>query len=148
MMSCALCRIMTVNYNTLFLWTNQLIDQVGGYGGSITPGGRALKFYTSIRIEMRKQQKRKLPRKQAKQNKIVTADTTLGQWVVVRAEKQKTARPEMSSMFLFDYERKKIDPEREIVTLGLQDQLIGIEGKTLSYIDSDGNKWSGQEARF
>lgn len=148
MMSRLLRRVTSVNDRTLFLWTNQLIDNVGGHGAPTTPGGRALKFYASIRIEMRKRDKRKRPRKRAKIGKLVSADVTVGQWVVVRAEKQKTGLPEMEGMFLFDYEQKKIDSEREIINLGLEDGLIIRNDNTFKFEDSDGKLWSGQEARF
>lgn len=148
MMSRALRRVTTVNGYTLFLWTNQLIDQVGGYGGPTTPGGRALKFYSSIRVRLTKSERKKAPRKRVNKTKLVTADMPVGQWVTVRAEKQKTARPEMESMFLFDYERKRIDSEMEIITLGLEDGLIERHGNVFEYEDADDNTWSGQEAKF
>jgi recombination protein RecA len=148
MMSRALRRITTVNDRTLFIWTNQLIDQVGGYGGATTPGGRALKFYASIRVNLRKETRKKLPRKRAKKTKLENVETPVGQWVVVRAEKQKTGRPELESMFMFDYERRMIDPEMEIIHLGLEDGLIERSTNTFSYEDSDENVWTGQEAKF
>jgi recombination protein RecA len=148
MMSRALRRVTTVNDHTLFVWTNQLIDSVGGYGGPTTPGGRALKFYSSIRVRMTKAERKKLPRKRVKQNKLVTSDMPVGQWVTVRTEKNKTTRPEMESMFLFDFETKAIDHDMEIITLGLEDGLIKLSGKTYSFDDSDGNEWSGMETKF
>jgi len=36
------------------VFTNQMRDKIGGFGGKTTPGGRALKFYASNRIEMYK----------------------------------------------------------------------------------------------
>lgn len=147
MMSRALRRITAVNDKTLFIWTNQIIDSIGGYGVS-TPGGRALKFYASIRVEMRKRDKKKVPRKRARQAKLVDVDTTVGQWVIVRAEKQKTARPEMESMFLFDYDERRIDADMEIITLGLEDGLIERSGNTFHYEAGDGLLWSGMESKF
>lgn len=40
--------------NTLMMFINQVRDSIGGYGGQVTPGGKALKFYSSIRVEMAK----------------------------------------------------------------------------------------------
>lgn len=147
MMSRALRRVTAVNDKTLFIWTNQIIDNIGGYSTG-TPGGRALKFYASIRIEMRKRDKKKVPRKRARHGKLVDVDTTVGQWVIVIAEKQKTARPGMESMFLFDYDERRIDPEMEIITLGLEDGLIDRNGNIFSYEDSDGKEWKGMEQKF
>lgn len=148
MMSRLLRRVTAVNDKTLFLWTNQIIDKVGGYGGSTTPGGRALKFYTSIRVELRMEKKERKPRKTVKHGKVVTADKVVGQWVMVRAEKQKTARPYVESMFYFDYERRMIDPEYELIHLGLEDRLIERKGNTFSYEDSEGVTWSGTDKAF
>jgi recombination protein RecA len=40
--------------NTLVIFTNQLRDKVGAYGGgTTTPGGKAVKFYSAYRIEVR-----------------------------------------------------------------------------------------------
>lgn len=148
MMSRLLRRVTNANDHTLFLWSNQLIDQVGGYGGTTTPGGRALKFYASVRIEMRKMDRVKKPRKVVSKGKVVTKDVVVGHWVNLRAEKQKTSRPEKQSMLFFDYERRRIDPEYEILHLGLEDGLITRSGNTFSYEDSDGKLWSGTESRF
>jgi recombination protein RecA len=147
-MSRLLRRVTTVNDKTTFLWTNQLIDKIGGYGGSITPGGRALKFYASVRIEMKKEKKEMKPRKVVIKGKEQTKDMTVGQWVMVRAEKQKTARPGQEAMFYFDYERRCIDREREIINLGLQDKLITMTGRKLVFEDSDGREWAGMENAF
>lgn len=148
LMSRMLRRVTTVNDNTLFLWTNQMIDKIGGYGGSTTPGGRALKFYASVRIEMRKEKLEKKPRKTIVKGKLQDKDTTVGQWVVIRAEKQKTARPGQEAMFFFDFDKRCIDRGREIINLGLQDGLIEMTGKKLSYEDSDEKLWEGQEHTF
>lgn len=148
MMSRLLRRVTSVNENTAFLWTNQYIDQVSGYGGKTTPGGRALKHYASIRVEMKKLDQIKKPRKRVKKGKVESAATSVGHWVGIKAEKQKTGRPAVESMLLFDYERKIIDPEYEIIHLGLEDGLISRSGNTFRYEDSNGDAWGGQESQF
>jgi recombination protein RecA len=148
LMSRLLRRVTTVNDNTLFLWTNQLIDKIGGYGGTTTPGGRALKFYASVRIEMKKEMREKKSRKVYVKGKSVDRQVTVGQWVIVRAAKQKTARPGQEGMFLFDFDRRAIDHEREMINLGLQDGVVRLEGKKLFFEDSDGNEWSGIESKI
>jgi recombination protein RecA len=148
MMSRALRRITAQNDHTLILWTNQLIDKVSGYGGTTTPGGRALKHYASVRIEFKKLDRMKKGRKRVKRAKVQTVDVPVGHWVAVRAEKQKTARPELESMFLYDYERSLIDAEYEIIHLGLEDKLIVRSGNTFTYEDSDGQEWKGTESVF
>lgn len=44
--------------NTLLLFINQLREKVGAFvGGTTTPGGRALKYQSSVRVQMRQFQK-------------------------------------------------------------------------------------------
>jgi recombination protein RecA len=147
-MSRLLRRVTAVNDKTLFLWTNQYIDKVSGYGGVTTPGGRALKFYTSIRVEMRVLEREKKERVVVRKGKRVKAPVVVGRWVGIRADKNKTASPEMESMFYFDYEQKRIDREREIITLGLLDGLIERRGDTFYFTDSEGEEHSGVERTF
>jgi recombination protein RecA len=148
MMSRLLRRVTTVNQDTLFIWTNQTIDKVSGYGGTTTPGGRALKFYASVRLELKKLDRKKAERNIVVKGKMTKKEVPVGQWVAVRAEKQKTARPEMEGTFLFDFDRKCIDREREILFLGLQDGLIDRRGNVYHFEDSDGQAWSGMETAF
>jgi recombination protein RecA len=148
LMSRMLRRVTTVNDKTLFLWTNQIIDKIGGYGGTTSPGGRSLKFYASVRVEMKKEQKERKQRKTIVKGKPVDRNVVVGQWVIIRAEKQKTARPGQEGMFYFDFDRRCIDPERELVNLGLQDEVITLSGRKLAFEDSNGKEWSGIESAF
>lgn len=72
--------------NTILLFTNQMRDRVGVFFGSPSKstGGRALKFYSSIRIELRTGSKLR----QSKSSKVI-----IGQGVYVNIPKNKTARP-------------------------------------------------------
>jgi recombination protein RecA len=149
MMSRLLRRVTTLNQDTAFIWTNQWRDRIGPYGGgNVTTGGRALKFYASVRVEMRQAEKEKRKRKVVKRSKAVESLTTVGRWVQLRAEKNKTAAPYRESMFFFDAERRCIDREREIIHLGLEDGLIERHGNTFTYEDTDGETWRGTESVF
>jgi recombination protein RecA len=149
MMSRLLRRVTTVNRDTIFLWTNQVRDKINAYGGGVnTPGGRALKFYATTRIEMVKSERVKQERVRAIKGKEVRKPTTVGRWVQVRSEKEKSSRPEMESMFYFDMERGEIDRAMEIVTLGLEDGLISRSANTFLFEDSEGNTWSGLPGKF
>jgi len=44
------------NGNVTLIFINQIRDKIGGHGGHSTFGGRAIKFYASVRIELRAQE--------------------------------------------------------------------------------------------
>lgn len=73
-------------HNVVFIFTNQMRDRVGVFFGkpSKSTGGRALKFYASVRIELRTGSKIR-PTKGSKE--------VIGQGVYVNVPKNKTARP-------------------------------------------------------
>ena len=60
MMSQALRKLTGVcaNNNVMVLWINQIREKVGVIYGSpeVTPGGRALKFYSSVRLDVRRKE--------------------------------------------------------------------------------------------
>lgn len=150
MMSRALRRITAVNRRTLFLWTNQRRMQIGITFGNpnTTPGGKAMRFYASTRLEMVKAEKIKTNRRVAKRGKLVSAPVVTGYWVQARAEKEKTTRPFQQQSFIFDTDKLEIDLPSEIIQLGLEDGLIERSGLTYSYEDIDGEVWSGNQAKF
>ena len=68
--------------NTTVIFINQLREKVGGYGNpEVTPGGRALKFYSSVRIDIRKGQQ------------IVDGGKPVGNLTRVKVVKNKVAPP-------------------------------------------------------
>ena len=68
--------------NTTVIFINQLREKVGGYGNpEVTPGGRALKFYSSVRIDIRKGQQ------------IVDGGKHVGNLTRVKIVKNKVAPP-------------------------------------------------------
>lgn len=149
MMSRLLRRVTTMNRNTLFLWTNHVSDKIGGYGGGwTTPGGRALRFYATTRIEMRKGERVKEDRMKAKAGKLVKRPTVIGNWVQLRAEKEKSGRPYLESSFFFDAERGGIDEELSIINLALEDGLVQLNGTKYLYVDTSDHEWWGTKKQF
>lgn len=70
--------------NTMLVLVNQIRKDLGAYGSpDTTPGGRAIKFYASVRIEIRSAASRKIER-----NKVV-----VGQTCVATVKKNKIAPP-------------------------------------------------------
>lgn len=150
MMSRALRRITTVNKRTLFLWVNQRRTNIGIVFGNpnTTPGGKAMRFYASTRLEMVRGERIKTNRRVVKKGKPVQSPVTVGNWIQVRAEKEKTTRPYQQQSFVFDLDRLEIDLASEIIQLGIEDQIIERKGDTYYYEDIDGVEWSGNQAKF
>lgn len=150
MMSRLLRRVTAMNENTLFLWTNQLREKIGRVPmPPTTSGGRALRFYATTRIEMKNGTRVKRTRKKANTSlKMADSEVVVGRWVLLRSEKEKSARPYQQSMFYWDAERGCVDQELEIIHLGLEDGLITRHGNSFHYEDSDGNEWSGVATKF
>jgi recombination protein RecA len=68
--------------DTALVFINQVRMTIGGYGSpEITPGGLALKYYTSVRLEVRRS------------GWVGPANNRTGQTVTVRAVKNKCAPP-------------------------------------------------------
>jgi recombination protein RecA len=150
MMSRALRRITTVNRKTLFIWTNQLRTDIGVKFGnpSVTSGGKALRFYATGRIEMRKGTKVRAKRKVARGAKLVEAEVQTARWIQVRAEKDKSTRPYREGSFIFSTETDSIDIASEIIQLGLEDGLIEQTARGYSYVDIDDHEWKGTRKQF
>lgn len=151
MMSRALRRITTVNKQTLFLWINQERTNVGIRFGNpnTTSGGRALRFYATGRIEMRRGTRVKAKRKVARAGKLVESDVTIGRWINLRAEKEKSTRPLREGSFIFNNEMNAIDIASEVIQLGLEDGIIerSANGR-FSYVDLEEHEWKGTEKQF
>lgn len=150
MMSRALRRITTVNRKVLFLWTNQMRTDIAVKFGnpSTTSGGKALRFYATGRIEMRKSGKVKGKRKVARGGKLVESEVQIGRWIQVRAEKDKSTRPYREGAFIFSTETDSIDIASEILQLGLEDGLIEQSPRGYSYVDIDDHEHRGTSKGF
>ena len=139
MMSRALRRITTVNEKTLFIWCNQERENIGIRFGNpkTTSGGRALRFYATTRIEMRRMGKVTAKRKVASTAKLIDKEVQVGRWISCRVEKDKSTRPYREGSFIFSTESNSIDLGSEIIQLGLEDGLITRMGNYLVYTDLD-----------
>lgn len=150
-MSQQLRRLTTYNEKTLVLWTNQNRTKIGTFFGNPTsqPGGRALKYYDTARIELRRGKKiTKKAQKATQDRKLVSGLTQSGYWVQAKAHKNKVSREGLEATFVFNSEKGEIDLVSEIVQLGLEDEFITRSGNTFSYIDYDEVEWKGTDAKF
>lgn len=150
MMSRALRRITAVNRRTLFLWINQERTNIGVRFGNpkVTSGGRALRYYATTRIEMRRGTKLLDEREVARGGKLAKSKVQIGRWIQLRCEKDKSTRPHREGSFIFDNERSEISEPSEIIELGLVDGLITRTAKGYTYTDLEDTEWKGSYRVF
>ncbi|MCQ2323795.1 MAG: recombinase RecA [Paludibacteraceae bacterium] len=112
--------------NTTCIFINQLRDKIGVMFGSpeTTTGGNALKFYASVRLDIRKA------------NAIKDGDTVLGNQVRVKVIKNKVAPPFKKAEFDLMF-GEGISKVGELVDLGVE---LGILTKSGSFYSYNGNK--------
>ena len=110
--------------NTAVVFINQLRERVGVMFGSpeTTPGGRALKFYSSVRIDIRRI------------GALKHGTTVVGNRTRVRVVKNKVAAPFRTCEFDILY-NEGISRETGLIDLGLEHGLITKAGAYLSYGD-------------
>jgi len=109
---------------TIVIFINQIRMQIGVMFGNpeTTPGGKALKFYTSVRIDIRRIAQ------------IKKGDEVMGGRVRVKVVKNKVAPPFKQSEFDLMY-NEGISREGEIIALGESMKLIQKSGSSYAYGD-------------
>jgi recombination protein RecA len=109
---------------TAVIFINQLREKVGIVFGNpeVTPGGRALKFYSSVRIDLRRIES------------IKQGDETIGSLVRAKVVKNKIAPPFKSAQFdiMFDH---GISQEGNLIDLGVELGIVSKTGAFFSYGD-------------
>src|ERR687885_67447 len=110
--------------NTLCVFTNQIREKVGVMFGSpeTQPGGRALKFYASQRLDIRRIETLK------------EGTDAVGNRVRVKVVKNKVAAPFRQAEFDIEY-GVGISSEGCILDLGLEHNLVSKSGSFFSYGD-------------
>ncbi|MFN0094550.1 MAG: recombinase RecA [Dehalococcoidia bacterium] len=112
--------------NTAVVFINQLREKVGVVFGNpeVTPGGRALKFYSSVRIELRRVES------------VKRGTDIIGNRVKAKIVKNKVAPPFKQAEFdiLFDPPRG-ISRSGDIIDLGVELGIVTKAGAFYSYGD-------------
>ena len=109
---------------TCFIFINQIREKIGVMFGNpeTTTGGRALKFYSSIRIDIRRT------------NQIKEGDEVVGSRVKVKVVKNKCAAPFRQAEFDVGY-GEGISKTGELLDIGIEHKLIEKSGSWFSYGD-------------
>ena len=109
--------------DTMCLFTNQMREKVGVMFGSpeTTPGGKALKFYASVRIDIRR-------REQIKDN----MGNVIGNHIRTKVVKNKVSPPFMEAEFDIIY-GQGINWEGDLIAVGLAKGVIEKKGAWLQF---------------
>ncbi len=107
------------------IFINQLREKVGIMFGNpeTTPGGRALKFYSSVRLDVRRI------------DSIKQGDQILGNRTRVKINKNKVAPPFKMAEFDIMY-NEGISKVGNILDVGVREELVDKSGSWFSYKDT------------
>lgn len=124
MMSQALRKLTSVaaRSETLIIFINQLRMQVGIMFGNpeTTPGGKALKFYSSVRIDVRRMAQ------------IKKGDEVIGSRVKVKVVKNKVAPPFRVGEFDLMFDGTGISYEADVLNTGIKTGVVSKAGASYS----------------
>lgn len=108
--------------NTTCIFINQLREKIGNPFGNpeTTTGGNALKFYASVRLDIRRK------------GQIKDGETQIGNGVIVKVVKNKVAPPFKKAEFDLMY-NEGISKVGELVDLGVEKGIVTKSGSFFSY---------------
>lgn len=108
--------------HTTIIFTNQIRMQIGMMYGNpeTTPGGKALKFYASVRIEVRRAAK------------IQKGEEVIGSRTRAKVVKNKVAPPFKTAEFDIMY-NEGISYEGDVITMGVKYDIVKKAGASFSY---------------
>jgi recombination protein RecA len=109
---------------TCLIFINQIREKIGVMFGNpeTTTGGRALKFYSSVRLDIRRT------------NQIKEGEEVVGSRVKVKVVKNKVAAPFRQAEFDVGY-GEGISKTGELIDIGLEHKIVEKSGSWFSYGD-------------
>ena len=112
------------NSKSIVIFINQIREKVGVIFGNpeVTPGGRALKFYSSVRLEIRKREN------------IKEGDNIIGAMTRAKVVKNKIAPPFKEALFPLIY-GKGVSKEGSVLDLAVEKDIVKKSGSWYSYKD-------------
>ncbi len=109
--------------NCVAIFINQLRSNIGGYGATeTTTGGRALRFYASVRLDIRRR------------DAIKIGTEVVGNKTEAKVVKNKVAPPFKTAEFDIMYGKGIFRPG-EIIELGIKLEIVKRSGAWISYND-------------
>jgi len=117
---------------TVLIFINQLRETMAMYGPKeVTPGGKALKFYSSVRLAVSKVSGSEIKAKKGDGEDAASGEI-LGHTVKVKVVKNKIGRPMCEATFELRF-LSGIDRFKELVDIGLAREVISQAGATFSF---------------
>lgn len=108
--------------NCIVIFINQIREKVGIIYGNpeITPGGKALRFYSSIRLEVRKGEQ------------LLKNSQIIGHKIKIKVVKNKVAPPFKTAVIDF-YFTQGISQQNEIIDIAIENKIINKSGGWYNY---------------
>lgn len=117
---------------TVVVFINQTRQSMAMYGNpTTTPGGEALKFYSSVRLNVKK----------VSGSEIKDGTTILGHRILINVVKNKVAPPLRTAELNFIF-GKGIDTSLDMIEFALNSGALDLKGHTYSFKDK---KWVGRD---